>query len=474
MCLDKNGIFWITTYDGVLNRFDPDAKDKKYFTRITGTDDLSRQGMFSIVCDAKNNLWIATATAILKYNTSINKFSAWKLKDQLPYDQFPGKKHVGKDGTIYFGGNKFYISFKPDSLVTNTAIPQAVITSFKVFDKPADDLLLKNEIKLDYDKNFFSFEFSSLNFSNPSANKFAYKLDDIDKNWIQNGKKNSASYTGIPPGIYTFHVKASNNNDVWNEKGLSVKIIILPAWWQTLFFKIALLLVVLTIIFFATRYYFKQKLKLQQEKFETLKAVESVRSKISMDIHDEIGSQLTKISLMSQRIKLGFEKKKEIDPDLIDKITVSSKEVVGNLGEIIWTVNPKHDNLQSFLSYTRNYISNFFEHTAIECMLNFPEEIPAITIHPDLKHNLFLIIKESLNNIMKHAEASKVDVNFQYTNQTFCLEITDNGKGIGDMNGRDLGNGLMNMKKRMDTVNGKFEIISEKGIGTRITLKGKI
>ena len=239
MCLDKNGIFWITTYDGVLNRFDPNAKDKKYFTHITGTDDLSRQSMFSILCDAKNNLWIATASAILKYNISTNKFSAWKLKEQLPYDQFPGKKYIGKDATIYFGGDKFYISFHPDSLRTNLEIPKVAITSFKIFNNPADSLLLHKEIKLKHDKNFFSFEFASLNFSNPAENKFAYKLDGVDKDWIYNGNKNSASYTSLRSGSYTFHVKASNNNDVWNEEGVSIKVIILPAWWQTSLFRIS-------------------------------------------------------------------------------------------------------------------------------------------------------------------------------------------------------------------------------------------
>jgi len=103
-----------------------------------------------------------------------------------------------------------------------------------------------------------------------------------------------------------------------------------------------------------------------------------------MDIHDEIGSQLTKISLLSQRIKLNYEKKKEIDANTIDKITASSKEVVGNLGEIIWTTNPKYDNLQSLLAYLRNYITNFFEQTNIDHTIDFPDEVPPVSISPAL------------------------------------------------------------------------------------------
>src|SRR6266513_218461 len=104
-----------------------------------------------------------------------------------------------------------------------------------------------------------------------------------------------------------------------------------------------------------------QKVKIQQQEFEKQRAIENVRSVISRDIHDEIGSGLTKISLMSQQLKLGLESKKNFDPGLLQRITESSREIVGNLGEIIWTVNPKHDNLASLLSYFRNYIAQFFE-----------------------------------------------------------------------------------------------------------------
>jgi signal transduction histidine kinase len=261
---------------------------------------------------------------------------------------------------------------------------------------------------------------------------------------------------------------------VWNEKGVSITITILPAWWQTWWFRTAFVLALLSLLFFSMRYYFKQKLKLQQEKFEKQKAVENIRSKISRDIHDEIGSGLTKISLMSQRLKMNAENKKDIDEGLLNKITASSKEVIGNLGEIIWTINPKHDNLQSLLAYLRNYTTNFFEQANIDCSIDFPEEISPVIISPDLKHNLFLVIKESLNNVVKHAEATEVRVSFRSTGATFCFEITDNGKGIADMNGRDFGNGIINMKNRMEAVNGSFKVTSETGKGTAIVLEGKL
>ena len=171
---------------------------------------------------------------------------------------------------------------------------------------------------------------------------------------------------------------------------------------------------------------------------------------------------------------MSIENNKEFDHELLRKLTESSKEVVTNLGEIIWTVNPKYDNLPSLLAYIRNYISNFFEHTSVDCTISFPAEIPADAISPDLKHNLFLVIKESLNNILKHAEATTVTVHSHLNNNIFYFEIADNGKGMDDMKGRQFGNGLLNMKNRMDAVKGKFEIQSAKNLGTKITLQATL
>jgi signal transduction histidine kinase len=147
---------------------------------------------------------------------------------------------------------------------------------------------------------------------------------------------------------------------------------------------------------------------------------------------------------------------------------------VTNLGEIIWTVNPKYDNLPSLMAYIRNYISNFFEHTSVDCTINFPAEVPADAISPDLKHNLFLVIKESLNNILKHAEATAVTVHSHLNNDIFYFEIADNGKGMDDIKGRQFGNGLLNMKNRMEAIKGKFEIQSAKNLGTKITLQATL
>jgi signal transduction histidine kinase/ligand-binding sensor domain-containing protein len=508
MNFDREGRLWIGTLSGDLNVFKPSENKFLHAKLYAGK---KKGAIAGLLIDDAGKIWLSTDAGITTFipPRDLDNFflrdknivqSEWDSlfhdfdkADGLPFTVFNEYSYYkGKDGKLYFGSQEGAVVIDPVQMFYNKQPPAVVFTAFSVLNKEVtagdsigtiqSSISYADEIVLHPRQSVFSIEFSALNFIASVKNKFAYKLEGFDENWVETDyTKRSATYTALSPGHYTFHVKASNNDGVWNETGKSISIIIKPAWWQTLFFRITFVFTLASLIFFATRYYFRQKLKLreeqlklQEEQHERERAIETIRVRISQDIHDEIGSNLTKISLMSQRIKLSYHKQKEIDETLINKITESSKEVVNNFGEIIWAVNPKHDNLQSLLAYLRNYIINFFEQTNIDCMIYFPDEVAAVAIAPDLKHNLFLVIKESLNNILKHAAATEVKISFQFSSQTFCFEITDNGKGITDMNGRDFGNGLMNMKNRMKAVNGKFEIESEKNKGTKIILEGHL
>lgn len=506
MNFDKEGRLWIGTLSGDLNVFKPSANKFLHAKLYAGK---KKGSIVGLLIDDAGKIWLSTDAGITSFtrpkdidayflrNKSIvqsewdSLFRDYDKADGLSFTSFNQYSYYkAKDGKLYFGSQDGAVVVDPLRMFYNKQAPAIVFTAFSVLNKEvtAGDSIgtlphaisYTDEIVLHPGQNVFSIEFSALNFIASIKNKFAYKLEGFDKDWVETDyTKRSATYTALTPGHYTFRVKASNNDGVWNETGKSISIIIKPSWWQTWLFKTLLVVAIITLIFFATQYYFRQKLKLreeqlklQEEQRERERAIETIRVRISQDIHDEIGSNLTKISLMSQRLRMNAEKKKDIDSTLLQRITESSKEVVSNLGEIIWTVNPKHDNLQSLLSYLRNYITNFFEQTNVNPVIDFPDEVPTLTISPELKHNLFLVIKESLNNIIKHAEATEVKISFQFTGQTFCFEITDNGKGIANLNGREFGNGLINMRNRMKAVNGSFEIESELNKGTTLQLKG--
>jgi signal transduction histidine kinase len=235
---------------------------------------------------------------------------------------------------------------------------------------------------------------------------------------------------------------------------------------------------------------------LEQEKkllaLENLAAIEAVRARISRDMHDEIGSGLTKISLMNERLKLKFGDFQKQNEPLFDKIQASSKDIISNLSELVWSINPHHDNLGGMLSYFRNYIAQFLEETPLQYSIDFPDFTPhaenndgkiddgnsatsfQIPIHPDLRRNLFLVLKESLNNILKHAGATSVQVDFVLNKNHFRFTVADNGKGLEEGKEHAFGNGLINMKHRIAQVNGRMEMISAPDEGMKIIIDGQL
>jgi len=338
-------------------------------------------------------------------------------------------------------------------------------------------------LKLPHSHNEITVEFAAIEPDKPSLVQYQYKLEGYDKNWSTPANITSATFGNMYEGIYHFKLKARSPSGIWSEP-VTYTFTVLPPWWRTWWsYTVYALLSAFALRVFVKwrernlqmeKEKLRQKLKIQQQEFEKQRAIENVRSVISRDIHDEIGSGLTKISLMSQQLKLGLESKKNFDPVLLQKITDSSREIVGNLGEIIWTVNPKHDNLTSLLSYFRNYIAQFLEDTPIQYSIDFPEEVPELTVHPDLKRNLFLVLKESLNNIVKHARAQHVTIKFNHQQNHFHFEISDDGVGMKNLDGREFGNGLQNMRQRIESVNGKFNIHAAENYGTSILIEGNL
>ncbi|MBK8846401.1 MAG: hypothetical protein IPO27_07615 [Bacteroidetes bacterium] len=213
---------------------------------------------------------------------------------------------------------------------------------------------------------------------------------------------------------------------------------------------------------------------------EREKEAENIRVRISRDIHDDIGHSLTKISLLSD---MTAGDKQINSPEAIEtlgRISDYSRNVNSSLSEIVWAISPKHDSLDSLIVYMRNHIHQFFENTGIAYQINFPDAYENRSINPELKRNIFLVLKESLNNILKYAKAKNVIVDFKIDADNFELKIKDDGVGFSPLSfgeGQEVrlgGNGLPNMKYRIEQTGGSFEINSSVGIGCEIIAKGKL
>jgi hypothetical protein len=224
------------TTAGGLCHFD---YQKEKFSTFTGKHGLPGNTIYSIVEDNANQLWLGTNNGLSRFNPVTKTFTNYDYTDGLQSNVFAagdrekGARYKGRDGTLYFGGNNGFNFFDPLQIKTNSDIAPIVITQFKLFDKPVKGANELKAIVFDYNQNYFSFEFSSLSFYNPAKNQYAYKLEGVDKDWIYSGTRRYVSYTNIDPGPYTFRVKGTNNDGVWNEKGTSISIIINPPWWRT-------------------------------------------------------------------------------------------------------------------------------------------------------------------------------------------------------------------------------------------------
>jgi signal transduction histidine kinase len=209
----------------------------------------------------------------------------------------------------------------------------------------------------------------------------------------------------------------------------------------------------------------RERLKLKTERQELekqmaiLSATQEERNRISADMHDELGSGVTAIRLMSEIVK---SKMKENTLPEIERISNSANDLINKMNTIIWTMKSENDSLESLVAYIRSYSCEFLENTNIDCVVLIPDNIPNVILTGEKRRNIFLCVKESLNNVVKHSKASKVVINFEFDEQ-IRIVISDNGQGIDKQKLREFGNGLTNMKKRMQGIEGEFHIENKNG-----------
>ncbi len=303
-----------------------------------------------------------------------------------------------------------------------------------------------------------------------------------------------ATYTNLDPGEYTFKIKSTNADGIWNDKSKSILIIITPPFWKTWWAYITYCLVFIICFYLISKYRSNKRKKKEEERLnavierekltqaelrveaaeyktkviETEKEIEKqqIRNRISADLHDEIGSNLSSIILLSSLV----DKKQNFDDELkkyITEIHGAAKISAEAIRDIVWFINPASDqiaNLVAKMVQTSNTMLSSIEHELIKSNFDVTEKLP-----PNVKRNIFLIYKEILNNIIKHSQADFVSINIKQENKKFEFSVTDNGVGI-TLDGNNDGNGLKNLKFRADQIDANLQISSKEMKGTKITL----
>lgn len=313
-------------------------------------------------------------------------------------------------------------------------------------------------------------QFTAPSFRIPSNVAFRYRLDPFDDHWSDAAPQRMASYSRLVAGTYRFRVIACNGDGVWNETGAVATMIVAPFFWETWWFRAAFVAVLALAVLGLARYVANRRLRLRLHAAEQETAVERERARIARDIHDDLGSRLTRILMLS-----GLVKRDQAAPEKaeqrIDEIADTARQVLKSLDETVWAVDPRNDNLPEIISYLAQFAESFLRTAEITCELDLPADpSPEHVSTPAFRHELFLTVKEALTNIVRHAQATRVTFGVRVTADTIELSIADDGRGFSGSSTDAHADGLRNMRQRMEQIGGRFEIESSPPSGTRITL----
>ncbi|WP_148707263.1 ligand-binding sensor domain-containing protein [Chitinophaga skermanii] len=425
---------------------------------------MANDFVYGVLLDDKDRVWVSHNKGISQINLASDEIITYDHQDGLQSNEFnKGAYFKSMDGELFFGGAKGVNGFYPRNFKNNNNVPRVIIKRLDVVEKPFKSdtaISLLKRVELPYNQNTIAIEFVPIEYTNPQKNHVQYKLEGVDEDWLQASNTRTARYTNLRPGTYTFKVKASNNDGIWDNNYTTLEITIRVPFWQTLWFRFLLLLLVLGIAYYFSALYLDYKLRTEKLKLEKEQAVDQERARISSDMHDDLGSGLSTIRLLSE-----IAKRKIKDPSQtneIERISSAAGELVDKMSEIIWAMNSSNDSLANLIAYMRSFGADFLEHAHIQVHFLIPETIPNVKLSGGTRRNIYLAVKESLHNVVKHAQATEVTVEI-LVGKNLHITIHDNGKGFDPEKVRLFGNGLKNIQKRMQVVGGTAEITSQNG-----------
>lgn len=485
---DADGVLWIGTRGHGLLRLNAGALNS--FT--------SRQGLFSdtiysILEDGRGNLWLNSSRGIFWLKKSeivavvrgqsgtLNSVSYGKVDGILSSGQYREvtQPSACKDttGRLWFRTTQGVAVVNPDQVKSNELPPPVVIQEILADRQPVDTGSLEFEaspqITLKPGRGELELHYAALSFRAPEKNQFRYKLEGVDMDWVEAGTRRVAFYSNLRPGHYQFQLQACNNDGLWNKTGATVSLVLEPHFWETRWFMALIILSAAGVVGGSARFITRRRMARRLALLEQQHAVEKERARIARDMHDELGAKLTRISFQGAMALRCQENPPNTD-EHITKMSETARELVLSLDQIVWAVDPENDSLESLANYICRYAGEFVENSPIHCKFNIPRKLPACHLSTEVRHNIFLAVKEALNNVLKHSGATHVLLTISADAGRFEVAIADDGHGLADPTDvpsggpRRVGHGLVNMRERLVSINGIFELKSKPGRGVEV------
>jgi ligand-binding sensor domain-containing protein/two-component sensor histidine kinase len=452
------GFLWACSRYGLVH-INTATFEKTYKNEKTGLPD---NFVSDFVEEPNGDHWIVTSKGISHYEAKKRNYRNFTSKDGAYSSEYDwGAAIKLEDGRVVFGGTDGLTVIKPEILTEQKYKPIVQLSNFTVNGKIVSNKGFLGEtkaIELEPNQNSFAFNMVGIDYKAPKNIRIFYKLEGYESEWITAENPSDARYTNVPEGDYTFLVKAGFVNeyaDIETKKyRIHIKTPIQRTWW----FRVLAFATFCGLGYAFYRFRINQLLRLQE-----------VRNRISTDLHDEIGATLSGIGILSAVAKQKVDSKDPVHT-LLGRINDDAQTIGNAIDDIVWSVNPKNDELGNVISRMSRNAAELFDAKNIEYKIDTPEIIREIKLSLEQRRDLYLIYKEAVNNLLKYANCTFVTIEMKLNNNIFTLTITDNGVGF-DTKIETLRNGLRNMKNRAQKLGGRLEINSEINKGTIIRLQ---
>jgi len=466
-CINDSGLdslVWLGTADGLylINKLNWKNSLKKIDSHEENFQILG------IERDDDNNIWMSTHSGIWQYNVIEGKFQRYhtQSKDNIDNDHFNLLASYKSKDKIYFGTNNGLKVFFPSSINPYPIKPKVDIQSVKVNHNlyPYENISEPIEqIQLKHNQNNLDFKPKVMSLYLPKVNKVRYAIEGYQDEWetLPNGEQ--IKIRNLIPGNYNLKLLGINSNGISGQLR-NIAISIAPPIWKRAWFVVMLISALIITTILIMQLYFKSKLKKQQAQYERRKkidlAIQSERKRIASEMHDDLGGGLTSIQIWLN--KLNTREFSDGTSKSLKRVNDKAVELVENMREIIWAMDSNHDNLIDLLAHIRTYFISFFHDHGIVCKANIPKDFPNIQVRGTIRRNVFLCVKESMHNILKHSKATEVKLIITI-DKDLKIAISDNGIGIDNLKDQGGGYGLNNIAQRMSDIGGRLDINSISG-----------
>jgi len=476
----SNGDLWIGTLGGGLGRLRGSTA-----VFANARDGLPDDVISSIVEDDLGCFWLSSDRGIIRVRKQdLDEFADGKRDqfDAICYGKDDGLANVEciggyqpsawrfSSGDICFTTSKGAVVVNPASISSSNPPPQLLLEQVSVDGRNVGN---RHSLEFAYGYRNLEFKFTAPSFVSPDRIRFRHQLVGLDSDWVQADLERSVAYPRLAPGKYEFQFTARHLDGPWNERPVSFAFEVTPAYWQTIWFRAAMLLAFSAALAGAVRYRYVQKMRRKLRKLEQARAVEQERMRIARDIHDDLGARLTQMAFLSEMTASQLESHPEAGGRL-ETISQASRQAIRSLDEIVWAVNPRKDTLPHLIDYLSHYANEFFRGSDTRCRQDLPLMVPDVAVSTEVRHHLFFACKEAMNNIQKHAQAKDVWLRVTITGQDLTILIEDNGQGFNNNLGQTGGDGLLNLQNRLVAISGQCQVDSQPGRGTIVRLTVKL